>query len=347
MAFGATLLSTIWFLTPHDSGLGKSIVEFINPVPGKVNALDREPSSANSADTPKHEVDRVAPSPSETTRDSLDQLWQTSNSKAQRLSQLIAGAAKELIHTRVARDAGRRLSGQDYTGAAAALRALAESLPHLNSGERKELVEALSRVATATADDHILSNQFSEAAEALETSQTSRAAQLIHQLAIGITEAEAILESEKVLQRQIEDLRQSLSRETPTPSRRDEVQSGSHRPHGENTAGQQQDGTGASLGTAFTSQVRGKETGNIEDLGRETRLDLRGNLEVVQLAVNPEAPPEGFNTPRLQFGHELDVSLEPSAGELGVVRSKRDSNNGIPLDIAATVSRYFLPRESH
>ena len=346
IVLGTALLSAIWFLTPPDSGLHKSIVEFIKPVPGKVNTLDRERSPADSVDTPKHELDRMVPSSSEMTRDSLEQLWQTSNSEAQRLSQRIAGAAQALTDTRVARDAGRRLSGEDYTGAAGALRALAESLPGLNSGERQELVEALRKAATATEDDRILSNQFSEAAEALETSQTSRAAQFIQQLAIGITEAGAILESERVLQRQIDGLRQSLGWEDTTPSRRDEAQSGSQNHHAEDAAGPQRDGAGGSLGTGPTSQVRGKETGNVEDLGTQTHLDLLGNFEVVELPVNPEAPTEGFNTPHFQLGHELDVSLAPSAGKLGTVRAKRDSNNKIPLDIAATVSRYFLPRES-
>ncbi len=95
----------------------------------------------------------------------------------------------------------------------------------------------------------------------------------------------------------------------------------------------------------MTSDARGSELGDIEDLGRETRLDALGNLEIVELEANQDAPTESFERPQLQLGRDVDVSLNPSAGELGAVRTRRDSNNQIPLDVAAAVSRYFSPSE--
>ena len=350
VATGAALLLAAWFLMPPESGIRASITAYFEPPTGNdeligSDVIGSDVTGIDSIAAAERQSDRLGPSRTDRMRSSLEQLQRISNPEAQSLRERLAEAAESLKQTRVARDAGRRLSGEDYEGAADALRRISESLDKLNSGERQELVEGLREAAAATADDQILSSQFSDAADALESFQNLRAAESIEQIAQRIQEAEAILESEQALQRRIDELQRSLGLGETDPAAPQAVESDGRAGQANGFAGGENGSADGGERAGLTSGAQGTELGDIEDLGSETRLDAHGDLEIVELEANQEAPTESFERPKLQLGRDVDVSLNPSAGELGAVRSRRDSNNQIPLDVAAAVSRYFSPSE--
>ena len=345
VATGAALLLAAWFLMPPESGIRASITAYFEPPTGNDELIGSDVTGIDSIAAAERQSDRLGPSRTDRMRSSLEQLQRISNPEAQSLRERLAEVADSLKQTRVARDAGRRLSGEDYTGAADALRRISESLDKLNSGERQELVEGLRQAAAATADDQVLSTQFSDATDALESFQNLRAAESIEQIAQRIQEAEAILESEQALQRRIDELQRSLGLGDTDAAAPQAVESDGRASQADGFAGGENGSAEGGERAGLTSGAQGTELGDIEDLGSETRLDAHGDLEIVELEANQEAPTESFERPKLQLGRDVDVSLNPSAGELGAVRSRRDSNNQIPLDVAAAVSRYFSPSE--
>ena len=338
---GALLLAA-WHFMPSQAGLRASVTSMLEPPIGRTDETFGGELSADGTIPIEPATDQLERSTRDRMRDSLEQLQRISNPEAQALRQRLADAAESLMETRVARDAGRRLSGEDYPGAAEALRELSESLDKLNSAERQELIEGLQDAAAATSEDQLLSSQFSDAARSLENYQDRSAAESIQQIAQRIEEAEAMLESEQVLQSRIEQLQRALG-------------IGGTKPTGQESGGQTNQAKGSSggedgadedgQGTGLTSGAQGRELGDLEDMGAETRLDALGNLEVVELEAGQEAPTESFERPQLQLGRKMDVSLNPSAGEMGAVRARRDSNNQIPLDAMPWISRYFSPPE--
>lgn len=338
---GALLLAA-WHFMPSQSGIRASVTSMLEPPVERTDEIIGGELSADGTIPIEPATDRLERSTRDRMRDSLEQLQRISNPEAQALRQRLADAAEALMETRVARDAGRRLSGEDYPGAAEALRELSESLDQLNSAERQELIDGLEDAAAATSEDQLLSSQFSDAARSLENYQDRRAAESIQQIAQRIEEAEAMLESEQVLQSRIEQLQRALG-------------IGGTKPTGQESGGQTSQAKGSSggedganedgQGTGLTSGAQGRELGDLEDMGAETRLDALGNLEIVELEAGQEAPTESFERPQLQLGRKMDVSLNPSAGEMGAVRARRDSNNQIPLDAMPWISRYFSPPE--
>ena len=325
-ALVGALLLVAWHFMPSQSGIRASVTSMLEPPVERTDETIGGELSADGTIPIEPATDRLERSTRDRMRDSLEQLQRISNPEAQALRQRLADAAEALMETRVARDAGRRLSGEDYPGAAEALRELSESLDKLNSAERQELIEGLEDAAAATSEDQLLSSQFSDAARSLENYQDRSAAESIQQIAQRIEEAEAMLESEQVLQSRIEQLQRALG-------------IGGTRPTGQESGGQTNQAKGSSggedganedgQGTGLTSGAQGRELGDLEDMGAETRLDALGNLEVVELEAGQEAPTESFERPQLQLGRKMDVSLNPSAGEMGAVRARRDSNNQI------------------
>ena len=341
-ALVAALLLAAWYFMPSQSGIRASVTSMLEPPAERENQTIGSELSDDETVPVEPATDQLARSTRERMLDSLEQLQRISNPEAQALRQRLADAAEALMETRVARDAGRRLSGEDYPGAAEALRQLSESLDQLNSAERQELIEGLEDAAAATSEDQLLSSQFSDAASSLENYQDRSAAESIQQIAQRIEEAEAMLESEQVLQSRIEQLQQSLGIGGTKPTGQE---SGGQNSQAKGSSGGEDSSADGDQGTGLTSGAQGRELGDLEDLGAETRLDALGNLEVIELEASQEAPTESFERPQLQLGRKMDVSLNPSAGEMGAVRARRDSNNQIPLDAASAVSRYFSPPE--
>ena len=339
---GALLLAAWWFM-PSQSGIRASLTSMLEPpVEREHETGGGELTTAGETDISEPSTDRLAVSTRERMLDSLEQLERISNPEAQALRERLADAAEALMETRVARDAGRRLSGEDFPGAAEALRQLSEALDQLNSAERQELIQGLQAAAAATAEDQLLSSQFSDAAGSLENFQDRSAAESIQQIAQRIEEAETILESEQILQNRIDQLQRSLEMSEAMPTGQE---SGGQTSQAKGAAGGEDGSAEGDQGTGLTSAARGEELGDLEDLGAETRLNALGNLEVIELDASQEAPTQSFERPQLQLGRNMDVSLNPSAGEMGAVRARRDSNNQIPLDAASAVSRYFSPPE--
>ena len=342
---GALLLAA-WYFMPSQSGIRASVTSILEPPAERKNeTIGSELSGVDETAVAEPVTDRLARSTRERMLDSLEQLQRISNPEAQALRERLADAAEALMETRVARDAGRRLSGEDYPGAAEALRQLSESLDQLNSAERQELIEGLRDAAAATSEDQMLSSQFSDAAGSLENFQDRSAAESIQQIAQRIEEAEAMLESEQVLQSRIEQLQQSLGIGGTEPAGQESGDSGGQTSPADGSSGGEDGSADGNRGAGLMSGARGTELGDLEDLGAETRLDTFGNLEVIELEASQTAPTESFERPQLQLGRNVDVSLNPSAGEMGAVRARRDSNNQIPLDAAPAVSRYFSPPE--
>ncbi|MDP6182263.1 MAG: hypothetical protein QF609_00450, partial [Gammaproteobacteria bacterium] len=153
MAIGAALLVAFWFLMPPESAIRTSVTSIFEPPAGTEETIGDEVGGIDGIAAAQRQMDPLGPSSRERMRSSLEQLQRISNPETQALRERLGEAAEALKQTRVARDAGRRLSGEDYAGAADALRQLSESLDKLNSGERQELVEGLREAAAATADD--------------------------------------------------------------------------------------------------------------------------------------------------------------------------------------------------
>ena len=56
---------------------------------------------------------------------------------------------------------------------------------------------------------------------------------------------------------------------------------------------------------------------DLEEMGLETRLDAAGNLEIVEIEANEQAPSEDFERPTLQLGRDVDVKPKPIGRQTG------------------------------
>lgn len=348
LAVMAALLLVAWNFLPRESGIGAAIGalvaggsdgEAVSPA-APPDALGA-PQGAESGPISRAErlqTDRL--------RQSLEQLRDASNPEAREQQQRLGAVGEALRRTSVARDAGRKLTGADYAGAAEALRELAQAIERMNSSERQELIAGLRESAELAAGDQMLSTQLKDAAAALENFRNSTAAETLQQIADRIEEDAALLASENAVQQRINELERAL-REAGGADADQRGQPGEAEGAGSEGSGESPGGatdeTGS--GAGLTSGVRGSEVETIEEIGVETRLDAEGNLEIVALDPNAEAPTEKFERPVLQLGRDIDVSLNPSAGELGAVRARPDTTTLVPLDVAGVVSGYFSSPE--
>ena len=346
LAFIVAALLAAWNFLPRDSGIGASITSLFEPPAERLEDDVTRLGESELDVAPRSTARLTDPTTFDRLRGALDQLRRSSNPEADALRELLQQTGESLRQTRPARDVGRRLTGQDYEGAAEALRTLSESLDRLNTSERQELIEGLRDASDITSDDPVFSSQFADAADDLENFRDKGAAENMREIAERIQDAGGLLASEESLQQRIADLERALRQALadgggPSPSEASPDSGGDTQTSG----GDDSDSSDLSGELGLTSSARGSLMDDLEEMGLETRLDAAGNLEIVEIEANEQAPSEDFERPTLQLGRDVDVSLNPLAGKLGTVRSRRDSSNQVPLDVASVVSRYFSPAE--
>lgn len=280
-------------------------------------------------------------------RAAMDELERQRDPEAAPAALAAEAAGEALRRTVEGRRLGRALDSGDFQAAAGEARALGEQISGMNSTRMDELAEGL-REASQRAEglDEGLASQMRAAAEALERGQLADARSALAQLAQEIEAVGTTVEADSGLQTQLDQLAQQLAdAETlagaNTPGNEgtslgdaasaaagdDQAEAGA-----EATAGSQGGGDSAASGRALE--------GTLETLAPEQRLNVEGQLEIVEIKPTEEGA-ETVERPVLELGPGGPSGYEASAGDRGFAVGRPDVARNVPLDMLPMLDRYF------
>ena len=341
----AGLLFAIWSFLPADSG-PRALLAGVAAAATEANAAGEGqallPSEAGALEAGL--IDPMAAANVERLRQALEQLQNAANREAIAKGESLGQIGDALRRSPTSRDLARNLTAGDFEAAAEELKNLGERLSKMNETERAELAKDMATAAELTKDFPELSGKFQEAADALNEFRNRSAAQALSELAGQIQEAGAAMATEEALQGRISAMEKAL-REAEATAGLPGPETGEAGAPGEESGGTGDSPSGDGQGLGLRSSAHGTEVAAEAGDGVETRLDAAGNVEIVNVNPNAQAPTEKFERPVLQLGSDIDTSLDPSAGDLGFVRSRPDTPALVPLDVAPFVSGYFSPPE--
>ena len=262
---------------------------------------------------------------------------------------LAAEAAGEALRrTSEGRRLGRALDNGNFAAAAAEARELTEQLAGMNSARLDDLAEGLREASErAEALDPRLADQMRAAAGALDRGQLADARSALARLAEEIETVGATIEADRGIEAQLDQLtRQLAEAEGAAQGAMPGAEGNSLGPAaagGSAAAGQAEAGADASAGATgggdSASSGRALE-GTLETLAPEQRLNVDGQLEIVEIKPTEEGA-ELVERPILEIGSGSGTGFEASAGNRGYAVGRPDVDRNVPLDMLPMMDRYF------
>lgn len=260
---------------------------------------------------------------------------------------LAAEAAGEALRrTAEGRRLGRALDSGDFQAAAGEARALGEQIPGMNSTRMDELADGL-REASERAEglDEGLANQLRAAADALEAGRLADARSALSQLAQEIETVGATVEADRGLESQLDQLARQLAEaealggEGLPGAEGDSLEDAAAAAAAAATEGSSEGTTGSEGGGDSVASGQALE-GTLETLAPEQRLNVDGQLEIVEIKPTEEGA-DVVERPVLELGPGGASGFEASAGDRGFAVGRPDVGRNVPLDMLPMLDRYF------
>lgn len=262
---------------------------------------------------------------------------------------LAAEAAGEVLRrTSEGRRLGRALDSGDFQVAAAEARDLGGQIAGMNSTRMDELAQGLRQAADRVAGfDPGLADQLRAAATALDRGRLADARSALERLAEEIETVGGTIEVDRGIEAQLDQLARQLADA--------EAAAGANAP---GTEGDSLGGAAASAAAAAAQAEAGAEAGSgslgggdsaasgralegtLETLAPEQRLNVDGQLEVVEIKPTEEGA-ELIERPVLELGSGGSSGYEASAGDRGYAVGRPDVARNVPLDMLPMLDRYF------
>lgn len=261
---------------------------------------------------------------------------------------LAAEAAGEALRrTSEGRRLGRALDSGDFQAAAAEARELGGQLADMNSTRLDELADGLREASERVGSlDQRLASQLRAAAEALERGQLADARSALAQLAEEIEVVGATADADRGIEARLDQLAQQLAEAQGAAqgAMPGEESDSLGAAAAEAAAAAQAEGgaagsAGATGGGDSAASGRGLE-GTLETLAPEQRLNVDGQLEIVEIKPTEEGA-ELVERPVLELGSRDSSGFEASAGDRGFAVGRRDVARNVPLDMLPMMDRYF------
>ena len=257
-------------------------------------------------------------------------------------------AGQALRRTAEGRRLGRALDSGDFQTAAGEARELGGQISGMNSTRQDELAAGL-REASERAEglDEGLANQLRAAANALERGQLADARSALAQLAEEIEAVGATVNADRGIEAQLDQLARQLavaeaSAGANTPGA-DGDSSADSAASAAAAAAQAEVGAAAAAGSqgGGDSVATGRALeGTLETLAPEQRLNVDGQLEIVEIKPTEEGA-EVVERPILELGPGGSSGFEASAGDRGYAVGRPDVGRSVPLDMLPMLDRYF------
>ncbi|MYD95153.1 MAG: hypothetical protein F4Y02_16045 [Chloroflexi bacterium] len=260
---------------------------------------------------------------------------------------LAAEAAGEALRrTAEGRRLGRALDSGDFQAAAGEARELGEQISGMNSTRMDELADGL-REASERAEglDEGLANQLRAAADALEAGRLADARSALSQLAQEIETAGATVQADRGLEAQLDQLArqlaeaESLGGDGLPGAEGDSLGDAAAAAAAAATEGSAEGTTGSEGGGDSVASGQALE-GTLETLAPEQRLNVDGQLEIVEIKPTEEGA-EVIERPVLELGPGGSSGFEASAGDRGFAVGRPDVARNVPLDMLPMLDRYF------
>ena len=263
---------------------------------------------------------------------------------------LAAEAAGEALRrTAEGRRLGRALDSGDFQTAAGEARELGEQISGMNSTRMDELADGLREAAErAEGLDEGLADQLRAAADALEGGQLADARSALEQLAQEIETVGSTVQADSGLEAQLDQLARQLAEAEAAAG--DGLPGAEGDSPGDAAAAAAAAGAGATEGSAegsVGSQGGGDSVasgqaleGTLETLAPEQRLNVDGQLEIVEIAPTEDGT-ELIERPVLELGPGGSSGYEASAGRRGYAVGRPDVARNVPLDMLPMMDRYF------
>ena len=263
---------------------------------------------------------------------------------------LAAEAAGEALRrTAEGRRLGRALDSGDFQTAAGEARELGEQISGMNSTRMDELADGLREAAErAEGLDEGLADQLRAAADALEGGQLADARSALEQLAQEIETVGSTVQADSGLEAQPDQLARQLAEAEAAAG--DGLPGAEGDSPGDAAAAAAAAAAGATEGSAegsVGSQGGGDSVasgqaleGTLETLAPEQRLNVDGQLEIVEIAPTEDGT-ELIERPVLELGPGGSSGYEASAGRRGYAVGRPDVARNVPLDMLPMMDRYF------
>ncbi len=261
---------------------------------------------------------------------------------------LAAEAAGEALRrTAEGRRLGRALDSGDFQTAAGEARELGEQISGMNSTRMDELADGLREAAErAEGLDEGLADQLRAAADALEGGQLADARSALEQLAQEIETVGSTVQADSGLEAQLDQLARQLAEaeaaagdglpgtegDSPGDAAAAAAAAGATEGSAEGSVGSQGGGDSVASGQALE--------GTLETLAPEQRLNVDGQLEIVEIAPTEDGT-ELIERPVLELGPGGSSGYEASAGRRGYAVGRPDVARNVPLDMLPMMDRYF------
>ena len=258
---------------------------------------------------------------------------------------LAAEAAGEALRrTSEGRRLGRALDSGEFQTAATEARELAGHIADMNSTRMDELAEGLRQASDRAAGfDPGLADQLRTAAAALERGQLADARSALERLAEEIETVGATVEADRGIEAQLDQLARQLAEaegaaQGAMPGAEGDS-SGARAAAAAAQAAAAEAGAGATGGGDSAASGRALE-GTLETLAPEQRLNVDGQLEIVEIEPTEEGA-ELVERPVLELGSGAGSGFEASAGDRGFAVGRPDVARDVPLDMLPMMDRYF------
>ena len=261
---------------------------------------------------------------------------------------LAAEAAGEALRrTSEGRRLGRALDSGDFQAAAAEARELSGQIADMNSTRMDELAQGLREASDSAAGfDPGLADQLRTAATALDRGQLADARSALERLAEEIETVGGTIEADRGIEAQLDQLaRQLAEAEGAAQGAMPGTEGDSLGAASAAAAAAAQADAGGPAGTGSMgggdSVASGRALdGTLETLAPEQRLNVDGQLEIVEIKPTAEGA-ELVERPVLELGPGGSSGFEASAGDRGFAVGRQDVARNVPLDMLPMMDRYF------
>ena len=258
---------------------------------------------------------------------------------------LAAEAAGEALRrTSEGRRLGRALDSGDFRAAAAEARELSGQIADMNSTRMDELAQGLREASDRAAGfDPGLAEQLRAAAAALDRGQLADARSALDRLAEEIETVGGTIEADRGLEAQLDQLARQLAEAEGAAQGTMPGTEGDSLGAAAAGAAQAEAGAEASAGLngGGDSVASGRALeGTLETLAPEQRLNVDGQLEIVEIKPTEEGA-ELIERPVLELGPGGSSGFEASAGYRGFAVGRQDVARNVPLDMLPMMDRYF------
>ena len=262
---------------------------------------------------------------------------------------LAAEAAGEALRrTSEGRRLGRALDSGDFQAAAAEARELSGQIADMNSTRMDDLGQGLREASDRAAGfDPGLADQLRTAATALDRGQLADARSALERLAEEIETVGGTIEADRGIEAQLDQLARQLAEaegaaQGAMPGTEGDslgaASAAAAAAAAQADAGAQA-GTGSMGGGDSVASGRALD-GTLETLAPEQRLNVDGQLEIVEIKPTEEGA-ELIERPVLELGPGGSSGFEASAGYRRFAVGRQDVARNVPLDMLPMMDRYF------